>query len=58
MLGHCRTKDRFYLSVQKVYQWQQGDLLIWDRQQWHASDNYLHNDIKQKRAIILFTSYP
>lgn len=58
MLGHCRVKDRFWLSIDQVYDWKQGDLIIFDRRQWHSSDNYPANGIEQKRAIILFTSYP
>jgi hypothetical protein len=58
MLGHCRIKDRFWLSIDQVYNWQQGDLIVFDRRQWHSSDNFIDNGLSNKRAIILFTSYP
>lgn len=58
MLGHCRVKDRFWLSIDQVYDWQQGDLVVFDRRQWHSSDNFVSNGLDNKRAIILFTSYP
>lgn len=57
MLSHCWVKDRFWLNIDRVYDWQQGDLVIFDRRQWHASDDY-RNRIQSKRAILLFTSYP
>ena len=55
MLGHCRAMDRFFLSIHKVYEWQRGDLVLFDRKQWHASDDY-RSRLKSKRAIILFTN--
>lgn len=55
MLSHCRVKDRFFLSIQQVYDWQRGDLVLFDRKQWHASDDY-RSKLKNKRAIILFTN--
>lgn len=54
-LGHCHRQDRFYLSIHKIYDWQRGDLILFDRQQWHASDDY-RSKIQNKRAIVLFTN--
>ena len=58
MLSHCRIKDRFWLSIDKVYDWNRGDICVWDRRTWHSSDNFKANNLESKRAIILFTSYP
>lgn len=55
VLSHCRVKDRFFLSINKVYEWQRGDLVLFDRRQWHASDDY-RSKLKNKRAIIMFTN--
>lgn len=54
LLGHCRINDRFYLSIDTVYEWQRGDLVIFDCKQWHASNDY-REKIANKKAIIIFT---
>lgn len=54
VLSHCLEVDRYYLSIEKIYEWQRGDLVIFDRRQWHASDDY-RSKLKSKRAIIIFT---
>jgi hypothetical protein len=58
MLAHCWPKDRFWLSINQVYNWKRGDVVVFDRRNWHASDNFPVNGLDQKRSIILFTSYP
>ena len=58
MLTHCRWRDRFWLSIDHVYEWKQGDLVIFDRRQWHSSDNFVQSNLNNKRAIILFTNRP
>lgn len=55
LLSHCWPKDRFWLSIQAIYEWRSGDIVIFDRRQWHASDNFLDRGLEGKRAIILFT---
>lgn len=56
LLPHCRIMDRFFLSINTVYNWQRGDLVLFDRKQWHSSDDY-RSKTKNKRAIILFTNH-
>jgi hypothetical protein len=56
-LNHCWPKDRFWLTIDHVFQWRKGAGCIMDRQTFHASDSF-HQRIGNKRAIILFTCYP
>lgn len=42
-----------YLSVDIDYQWCIGDMLVWDRNQWHMSNNFLKHQVK-KKFLILF----
>jgi hypothetical protein len=54
-LNHCWPKDRYWLSINSVYEWRQGDVVIFSRRAWHASDNFKQTGLENKRAIILFT---
>jgi hypothetical protein len=56
-LSHCWAKDRFWLTIDHVFQWRKGAGCVMDRQTFHASDSF-HQRIGNKRAIILFTCYP
>ncbi len=56
-LSHCWEKDRFWLTIDTVFNWRKGSVCILDRQTFHASDSF-HQRIGNKRAIILFTCYP
>lgn len=51
---HDRLFDGInYLSVDMDYQWHIGDILIWDRNQWHISSNFWKYQVK-KTFLILF----
>jgi hypothetical protein len=51
---HDRLFDGInYLSVDMDYQWHVGDILIWDRNQWHISSNFWKYQVK-KTFLILF----
>lgn len=45
-----------YLSIESVFQWKKGSLFAADRYRFHCSDNYYNRGIKQKKAIIAWTS--
>jgi hypothetical protein len=44
------------VSVQGIYKWLPGSVIYWDRKLLHCSDNYIDRDIKEKRALVLFTN--
>lgn len=44
------------VSVQGIHKWTPGSVIYWDRKLLHCSDNYIDRDIKEKRALVLFTN--
>jgi protein-L-isoaspartate O-methyltransferase len=47
-----------HLSIDTIYDWEKGDLLVASRHSLHASDNYLDNSILEKRALISWSIKP
>ena len=45
-----------YLSVKVMGHWHAGSLIYWDRRLCHSSDDFRLNGIKEKSALVLFTS--
>jgi len=45
-----------YVSLLSAYNWHSGSMIYWDRKLLHSSDNFLQNGIKQKLALVLFTT--
>lgn len=51
---HDRSFDVInYLPVDIDYHWQLGDILVWDRNQWHMSSNFAKHN-KVKTFLVLF----
>jgi len=42
-----------YLEVDMDYVWKKGDILVWDRNQWHMSSNFWKQK-KEKEFLVLF----
>ena len=55
-LTHCLYDIMKYLSIKEIFPWRKGSIHMCDRRYFHASDNYLANGIKVKRAIVMWTS--
>jgi hypothetical protein len=45
-----------YLTVETKFKWKRGSCFAADRFKYHCSSNYLNQGIKNKKAIILWTS--
>lgn len=45
--------DINFLDIDFDYEWKLGDVLVWDRNQWHMSSNFL-NFNKTKTFLVLF----
>lgn len=56
LLSHCNIRDLEYVSLKESVSWEEGKLIIWDRKLLHSSDNFMQNDIKNKRALVIFTT--
>lgn len=42
-----------YLPIEIDYQWELGDVVVWERNQWHISSNFARFD-KTKKFLVLF----
>lgn len=47
-----------FLTLATVARWRKGDLIYWDRELLHSSDNFLSNGISSKRALVIFSEKP
>ena len=45
-----------YLSVKVMAHWHPGSMIYWDRRLFHSSDDFRLNGVKEKSALVLFTS--
>ena len=57
LMSHELIENLEYVSFQGAYQWIPGSIIYWDRKLLHASDNFLQNDILEKTALVLFTTF-
>lgn len=45
-----------WLSIEDIFEWKKGSLFAASRFKFHTSDNFLVNNVKNKRALIAWTS--
>lgn len=57
-LSHTDREEARYLSVEAVFPWVKGSNFAASRSKFHTSDNYLNRGIREKVAIIIWTSVP
>jgi hypothetical protein len=51
------TIDRLeYVSLLRAYKWDPGSMIYWDRKLLHCSDDFLKVGIKEKTALVIFTT--
>jgi len=53
--SHTWDHERHWVSIHKIFKWQEGSLFLGDIRRFHCSDNFLVNGVRQKECIILFT---
>lgn len=56
--SHERREVMRYVSVETVFPWKKGSLLVASRYKFHTSDNFIANGIMFKRGIIMWTTLP
>ena len=56
-LSHQPYEDLADLVIDTIYEWEIGDMVVWDRSLIHSSDNFLINGLIEKTGIPLFGSY-
>lgn len=54
-LSHCWPQEKKYISVNKIFDWVEGDVLLCDIRRFHLSDNYRKNNLLEKNCITLMT---
>lgn len=54
-LSHCSKSMCATLSIDTVFPWVAGDMLIFDRQKIHCSDNYSSCGLKIKRGFVIWS---
>jgi len=47
-----------WLTIEDIFQWKKGSLFAASRYKFHTSDNFLANGVKNKSALIAWTSLP
>lgn len=47
-----------WLTIDKIFKWQQGAMFAAPRFRFHTSDNFLANGLTRKQAIVAWTSIP
>jgi hypothetical protein len=53
--SHCWPQERPYISIKDIFTWTAGSLLACDIRYFHASDDFLKNEVSEKRCITLMT---
>ena len=53
--NHLPYSDLEGLTLDKIHPWTPGSLFYWDNTAVHCADNFLANNIKTKRSLMLFT---
>lgn len=52
---HCWPQDRLFVSLQTVFEWQKGSVLMFDARHLHLSNNYRKDNVFEKNALVLFS---
>lgn len=54
-LSHCEESTCAKFSIDTIFPWTAGDMLIFDRQKIHCSDNYATHGLKSKRGFVIWS---
>jgi len=56
LCSHDTVDHLEYVSLLAAYKWLPGSMIYWDRRLLHCSDNFLKAGIKEKTALVFFTT--
>lgn len=56
--SHVQYESFNWLTIEDIFEWNKGDLFAASRYKFHTSDNFLANGVKNKKALIAWTSLP
>lgn len=54
-LSHCDIDDLKYLTIQRILHWKTGDILWWDEEYLHTTNNFKKENIESKQFFIIHT---
>lgn len=54
-LSHIPYYTLNSLEIEKVFDWNPGSVLVWNRTNLHASSNYIKDGVKSKLGLAIFT---
>ena len=54
LLSHVKSSILSKLSLHGFYKWIPGEMIAWDRDLLHTSDNFLLGGMEQKTALVMF----
>jgi len=52
-LNHFKTMPSY--SIQQIYKWNKGSMLIFDRKKMHSSNNWLKYDVSKKLGLVIWS---
>jgi hypothetical protein len=55
--SHLDYQELEGLTIEAIHQWKPRSLFMWDNTALHCADNFLKNNIKTKRSLMIFTLY-
>ena len=47
--------DEWIKEIEKVFDWNPGSVLVWNRTNLHSSSNYIKDGVKSKLGLAIFT---
>jgi hypothetical protein len=50
--------EKLYLSIEEIFPWKKGSLSATSRAKFHTSDWFYYNGVKEKRALVMWTTIP
>lgn len=56
LCSHETVDHLEYVSLLAAYKWIPGSMIYWDRRLLHSSDDFLKTGIKEKTALVIFTT--
>tara|TARA_B100001057_G_scaffold495609_1_gene595064 strand:+ start:272 stop:844 length:573 start_codon:yes stop_codon:yes gene_type:complete len=56
LLSHAPDYSMQRVSSPVIIKWSAGDVIAWDRKNFHSSDNFLEHGTTYKDSVILFTN--
>ena len=56
MLSHVKKYSLDRVSQPQTIMWQPGDVIMWKRENFHCSDNFVLNGTTVKDSLVLFTT--